>query len=358
VSEHDRTPIDVPAALARGLAALDALETSAAFHARVIAESLADACDAPAWSVDALLAREATTEARAHLRARLAAHHDGLVPLSTDRASGRALATSEPITVAHVLAAERSRARDALDALRRRHEERLAHDAMIPATTPTRGPATTPTPTPARSSTTSAGIDDTVLRAMLHLAMRMTRALELPALAEQTVDHHRADRVARERAYWRDLGRGVAIGVLPEGLRAATGLRPLDGRVTLCAARDPTVLHHLGSMLERAGARTLLADTYKTAATMLETFHVDAVLCMVVGATDPMMALPSVVDGLPTDRRPLVVALLTRTGSAEDGAEPPGFDATVPLDDGDAEALTVMMGLAIDARRTAHAALH
>ncbi|UJR84543.1 hypothetical protein [Sandaracinus amylolyticus] len=194
---------------------------------------------------------------------------------------------------------------------------------------------------------------------LLVLATQLASMLELRILAERAVRSDDAERLDAERARWVDAARGVLRAVLDEHENEVRG-RPLEGRVVLVGASSLATLARLTQMLERAGATTVLASSRASAESLLRWFHVDAVLCFLASADDPIACIAldarEAAGGRPC---PLFVALLApHADVAAERSTELGFDAAIPIAFAPRDALTIAMALALRARRDGVASDH
>lgn len=316
--------------VARGRRLLQRLEVVESYHARDIAERLWPTWNAATCTIVELLERPLPADGDALVR-RLRLQLES-------RTASRARGSAAEATVCDLLRADRERAVDALEELADALDR--AHDEWDPAD---RG-----------------GADREVHRTALAAAAAIVTMLDLRVLAERAIDAARADVLEAERSFWSRAARDLAAaGVLarpeearwPAPARRGPRLRPLARRVTLVVAREPPTLWATANLLEDAGAATILAHSESSALELLRFFHVDAIVCALEGAHDPLVGVPERLEGAwrpgeGAPRRPLLLSMCR--GGLDVGR---GFDAALPLDEVDALALTSAIGLAMDAHQ-------
>lgn len=186
---------------------------------------------------------------------------------------------------------------------------------------------------------------------LLVLATQIASMLELRVLAEREIAPGEAELLDAERRHWAGVARTVLEAVL-DAQRRDLDAKPLARRVVLVAATSLATIAQLHDMLEHAGATTLLATSPASAESLLRWFHVDAVLCFLAGADDPIASVARDARAqLRGPQSPLLLALLASDGVlSPDHTAELGFDAGIPIVFAPRDALTVAMALAMRAR--------
>jgi hypothetical protein len=188
------------------------------------------------------------------------------------------------------------------------------------------------------------------------LAEAIIGMLETRAIAERDLGTPLAAEIDHAREDWSERAREL---VSPDGSGRARGhaqasLAPpisrcagLEHRVVMIAASDPALLVHLSATAEGSGATAITATSTHVALAVARTFVIDALVCVIEGPSDMLLALPRALAARALAPAARIALYRVGCGLVPDDAELHGFGVVVPLEAALHHAFTTVIGSAI-----------